>query len=144
MEVVFSFEEIAEDNAKNDSIRIGSNEAYLDNSAVRIKTTARKIFDAIYIEYEDMASVYIGSVHYLAQAHFDNLIDSLNPLSTLLINEVFRNSYYYKRDSFSHEEEIRPIVIIPNVGDSRFGVECLNYTINPDLIIDVLVADPRL
>lgn len=122
----------------------GNHFAYLDNSAVRIKTTARKIFDAIYKEDQDMASVYIGCVNYLSQADFDNLVDSLNPLSPLSINEVFRNSYYFKRDSFSHEEEIRPIVIIPNVGDSRFGVECLNYIINPDLFIDALVADPRL
>lgn len=118
--------------------------AYLDNSAVRIKTSARKIYDAIYKDDNDMASVYIGCVNYLTQANFDSLVDSLNPLSPLAINEVFRNSYYFKRDSFSHEEEVRPIVIIPNIGDDRFGVECLNYPINPNLFIDALVADPRL
>ena len=117
---------------------------YLQNSAVRIKTTAKKIYDAIYLEDKDMASVYIGCVNYLSQEDFDNLVDSLTPLSPLALNEVFRNSYFFKRDSFAHEEEIRPIIIVPNVGDDKFGMECLNYTIEPDSFVEELVADPRL
>lgn len=117
---------------------------YLQNSAVRIKTTAKKIFDTIYLEDQDMASVYIGSVNYLSQDDFDNFVDSLTLLSPLLLNEVFRNSYFFKRDSFAHEEEIRPIIIIPNVGDDRFGKEYLNYSIDPDSFVEELVADPRL
>lgn len=117
---------------------------YLQNSAVRIKTTAKKIFDAIYLEDKDMASVYIGCVNYLSQEDFDNLVDSLSPLSPLSLNEVFRNSYFLKRDSFAHEEEIRSIIIVPNVGDDRFGMKCLNYIIEPDSFVEEYVADPRL
>lgn len=117
---------------------------YLQNSAVRIKTTAKKIYDTIYLDDKDMASVYIGCVNYLSQEDFDNLIDSLTPLSPLSLNEVFRNSYFFKRDPFAHEEEIRLIIIVPNVGDGRFGMECLNYIIEPDSFVEELVADPRL
>jgi len=117
---------------------------YLQNSAVRIKTTAKKIYDAIYIEDKDMASVYIGCVNYLSQEDFDIHVDSLSSLSPLLLNEVFKNSYFIKRDSFAHEEEIRLIILVPNVGDDRFGKEYLNYNIEPDSFVDELVADPRL
>lgn len=118
--------------------------SYLEDSAIRIKTTARKIFDALYLSDSDMASVYIGNVKYLSQDDFNKEIDGLSPMQPSSFIKVFCNSYYLKRDSFAHEEEIRPIIIIPNVGDDRFGVECLNYQIDPNSFIEALVADPRL
>ena len=117
---------------------------YLQNSAVRIKTTAKKIFDAIYKDDKDMASVYIGCVNYLNQDGFDEQIDSLSPLFMRNINEVVTKSYFIKRDSFAHEEEIRPIIIVPNTGDNRFGNDFLDYSIDPNDFVEELVAEPRL
>ena len=115
---------------------------YLQNSAVRIKTTARKIFNAAYLKDSDMASVFIGCVNYLSQEGFNNHVKNLSPLSSL--NEAFKNSYFYKRDTFAHEEEIRLIILAASNGDDRFKKEFLSFSINPASFIEELVADPRL
>lgn len=117
---------------------------YLQNSAVRIKTTARKIFDAAYLDGRDLVSVFIGCVNYLSQEDFNNLVKNLSPLSSQNLNEPFKNSYFYKRDTFAHEEEIRLIILAASNGDDRFKKEFLSFSIDPASFIEELVADPRL
>lgn len=116
---------------------------YLEDVAVRIKSTARKIFDAIYRDDKDMASTYIGSVWYLSEEDFREMQDSLSPLSPLSLSEVFATSYFFKRKPFEHEKEVRPIVILPP-DHENFGKDGISYDINPDDLIEELVADPRL
>lgn len=117
---------------------------YLQNSAVRIKTTAKKVFDATYLEDKDMASVYIGRVLYFSQKKFDQHVDGLNPLSPSSLNDKLRDSYFIKREPFAHEEEIRLVILIPSDGNEKFGQECLYYSIDPESFVEELVADPRL
>lgn len=116
---------------------------YLEEVAIRIKTTARKIYDVIYTEDADMATTYIGSVWYLTDEVFREMQDSLSPLSPLDLNQVFAMSYFFKRKPFEHEKEVRHIVILPS-DDKNFGTDGLSYSIEPDNFIEEMVADPRL
>ena len=56
---------------------------YLDDTAVRIKTTGRKLFDVIYTDDKDYNTSYIGTVSYLSQDDFLKMQNSLSPLTTL-------------------------------------------------------------
>lgn len=125
------------DNPKNGSKR------YLEDVAVRIKSTARKIFDAIYTEDANMATTYIGSVKYLTEEEFRKMQDDIPPISLSDFNQYLYKSYFYKRKPFEHEKEVRAIVILPN-NDTNFGTKALCYSINPDDFIEEIVADPRL
>lgn len=79
---------------------------YLDETSVRIKTTARKLFDAIYTSDEDMARAYIGKIIYLSQKDFNDYQNLRSPLSPIALNETFVNSYFLKREAFAHEQEV--------------------------------------
>lgn len=70
---------------------------YLDDTAVRIKTTARKLYNVIYANDEDFNTSYIGAVKYLSQNDFLKMQDSLSPLNPLDLSEVFVKSYFFKR-----------------------------------------------
>ena len=72
---------------------------YLDDTAVRIKTTARKLYNVIYANDEDFYTSYIGAVKYLSQDDFLKMQDSLSPLNPLDLSEVFVKSYFFKRAS---------------------------------------------
>ena len=84
---------------------------YLDDTAVRIKTTARKLYNVIYANDEDFNTSYIGAVKYLSQNDFLKMQDSLSPLNPLDLSEVFVKSYFFKRAPFEHEKEVRPSLI---------------------------------
>lgn len=68
---------------------------YLDDTAVRIKTTGRKLFDVIYTDDKDYNTSYIGTVSYLSQDDFLNMQTSLSPLNPMDLSEVFVKSYFF-------------------------------------------------
>lgn len=116
---------------------------YLDDTAVRIKTTARKIYNVIYANDEDFYTSYIGAVKYLSQDDFLNMQDSLSPLNPLDLSEVFVKSYFLKRTPFEHEREVRPILIY-SPKHENFGKDGVSFDIDFDNLIDEMVTDPRL
>lgn len=116
---------------------------YLDDTAVRIKTTARKIYNVIYANDEDFYTSYIGAVKYLSQGDFLNMQDSLSPLNPLDLSEVFVKSYFLKRTPFEHEREVRPILIY-SPKHENFGKDGVSFDIDFDNLIDEMVTDPRL
>lgn len=116
---------------------------YLDDTAVRIKTTARKIYNVIYANDEDFYTSYIGAVKYLSQNDFLNMQDSLSPLNPLDLSEVFVKSYFLKRTPFEHEREVRPILIY-SPKHENFGKDGVSFDIDFDNLIDEMVTDPRL
>lgn len=77
---------------------------YLDDTAMRIKTTGGKLFDVIYTDDKDFNSSYIGAVKYLSQDDFLNMQDSLSPLNPLDLSEVFVKSYFLKELLLSTNE----------------------------------------
>ena len=116
---------------------------YLDDTAVRIKTTGRKLFDVIYTDDKDYNTSYIGVVTYLSQNDFLKMQNSLSPLNPLYLNEVFVTSYFFKRTPFEHEQEVRPILIYPPKHEN-FGKDSVSFDIDFDNLIDEMVTDPRL
>ena len=116
---------------------------YLDDTAVRIKTTARKLYNVIYANDEDFNTSYIGAVKYLSQNDFLKMQDSLSPLNPLDLSEVFVKSYFFKRTPFEHEREVRPILIYPPKHEN-FGKNGVSFDIDFDNLIDEKVTDPRL
>lgn len=116
---------------------------YLDDTAVRIKTTARKLYNVIYANDEDFKTSYIGAVKYLSQNDFLKMQDSLSPLNPLDLSEVFVKSYFFKRAPFEHEKEVRPILIY-SPKHENFGKNGVSFDIDFDNLIDEMVTDPRL
>ena len=116
---------------------------YLDDTAVRIKTTARKLYNVIYANDEDFYTSYIGAVKYLSQNDFLKMQDSLSPLNPLDLSEVFVKSYFFKRAPFEHEKEVRPILIY-SPKHENFGKDGVSFDIVFDNLIDEMVTDPRL
>lgn len=116
---------------------------YLDDTAVRIKTTARKLYNVIYANDEDFYTSYIGAVKYLSQNDFLKMQDSLSPLNPLDLSEVFVKSYFFKRAPFEHEKEVRPILIY-SPKHENFGKDGVSFDIDFDNLIDEMVTDPRL
>lgn len=116
---------------------------YLDDTAVRIKTTGRKLFDVIYTDDKDYNTSFIGAVSYLSQNDFLKMQDSLSPLNPLDLSEVFVQSYFFKRTPFEHEREVRPILIFPP-NHENFGKDSVSFDIDFDNLIDEMVTDPRL
>ena len=116
---------------------------YLDDTAVRIKTTARKLYNVIYANDEDFNTSYIGAVKYLSQNDFLKMQDSLSPLNPLDLSEVFVKSYFFKRTPFEHEKEVRPILIY-SPKHENFGKDGVSFDIDFDNLIDEMVTDPRL
>lgn len=116
---------------------------YLEDTAVRIKTTARKLYNVIYANDENFYTSYIGAVKYLSQDDFLNMQDSLSPLNPLDLSEVFVKSYFLKRTPFEHEREVRPILIYPPKHEN-FGNDGVSFDIDFDNLIDEMVTDPRL
>lgn len=116
---------------------------YLDDTAVRIKTTARKLYNVIYANDEDFYTSYIGAVKYLSQNDFLKMQDSLSPLNPLDLSEVFVKSYFFKRAPFEHEKEVRPILIY-SPKHENFRKDGVSFDIDFDNLIDEMVTDPRL
>lgn len=116
---------------------------YLDDTAVRIKTTARKLYNVIYANDEDFYTSYIGAVKYLSQNDFLKMQDSLSPLNPLDLSEVFVKSYFFKRAPFEHEKEVRPILIY-SPKHENFGKDGVSFDIDFNNLIDEMVTDPRL
>lgn len=116
---------------------------YLDDTAVRIKTTARKLYNVIYANDENFNTSYIGAVKYLSQNDFLKMQDSLSPLNPLDLSEVFVKSYFFKRAPFEHEKEVRPILIY-SPKHENFGKDGVSFDIDFDNLIDEMVTDPRL
>lgn len=116
---------------------------YLGDTAVRIKTTARKLYNVIYANDEDFNTSYIGAVTYLSQTDFLEMQNSLSPLNPLDLSEVFVKSYFFKRAPFEHEKEVRPILIY-SPKHENFGKDGVSFDIDFDNLIDEMVTDPRL
>lgn len=119
--------------------RIYSSPLNIDDTAIKIKTTAQKLFDSIYISDECMATTSIGVVKYYYKKDLLQWIKSLHLHTAQDIGDNIVPSMYMKRKPFSHEKEIRIIIML----DTNIG-EILKYDINPDNFFEEFVIDPRL
>lgn len=114
----------------------------IGDCAVRVKTTARKLFDAIYTNDKCMATTYIGKVDYKQPNGVDDWIRNLY-LTAGTLNRSFVDSLFIKRMVFSHENEVRIIINFDSEAE-----ECkrdhISFSINSEIFIDEYLIDPRL
>lgn len=119
--------------------RIYSNSKKINDVAIRVKTTAQKLFDSIYISDECMATTSIGSVEYYYKNEILKWIKGLNMHTAQDIGENIVPSLYKKRKPFSHEKEVR--IIVMHDQDKGDG---LYYDITPSTMFDDFVIESRL
>ena len=119
--------------------RIYSNTNKKNDVAIRIKTTAQRLFDSVYLSDTCMATTSIGSVEYVYKTDILKWIKGLNIHTAQDIGNNIVPSLYKKRKPFSHEKEVRIIIM----HDHDIG-EGLYYDISPETMFDDYVIDPRL
>lgn len=110
----------------------------LDNVAVRIKTTARKLFDAVFVNQDCMATTYIGRVKYMTLEEMNSWISK-----KLDINNPTRcmaESLFIKRTEFLHESEVR-IMITLGCNDPKVNEPYLTFSVDPNDFIDEYMID---
>lgn len=114
----------------------------LDNVAVRIKTTAQKLYDAVYTDDSCMISTYIGSVEYNSLNSIYQWLSNLK-LSVGNLAMTMTQSLFLKRQEFSHEEDVR-IIISYATDDPRINNDIIIFQIDPYSFIEEILIDPRL
>lgn len=114
-----------------------------EDMAIRIKTTARKLFDAVYTDDNCMASTYIGAVCYLSQLELNGWLSELHLDASANLARTMAESLFMKRIEFQHEHEVR-IIISYAQDDSRVTEKGITFAINPANFIDEYLIDPRL
>ena len=114
----------------------------IGNCAVRVKTTARKLFDTIYTKDECMATTYIGKVAYKQPNEVDDWVKNLY-LTTGTLNRSLVDSLFIKRMAFSHENEVRIIINFASEAE-KCKRDHITFPINIETFIDELLIDPRL
>lgn len=119
--------------------RIYSNIKKTNEIAIKVKTTSRKLFDAIYTDDTCMATTSIGLVKYYYKNEMTRWLKGLNLEGAHDFGKHIVPSMYMKRKPFAHELEVRPIVFL----DYDAGAGLL-YDINPFTLFDEFVIDPRL
>ncbi len=113
-----------------------------DKKSVRIKTTIRKLFDAVYLSDHCMATTYIGAIDYKSQKALNEWIDSINPVSTSDLTKVTVDSLFMKRNNFSHEQEIR-VIYQPDSASPDCSSRLKFYSIDTDDFLEEIAFDPR-
>lgn len=113
-----------------------------DKNGVKIRTTIRKLYESIYSVIpspkRDVAC-FIGKVIYHTQQAIQRRLNT--PLSLESSGACIAETLLVKRKAFSHEKEIR---LIYWADDPEAAPELFRYTIDPNLLIDQIVFDPRL
>ena len=119
-----------------------------DKNGVRISTTVRKLFDAIYNEDDKFASLkyFIGKVDYGTK---DELNDFMNKNSFWNIaiggqNDGFAKLLCIKREAFKHESEVRILVNENDEEESKKLNGLYKIKIDKNILIDDICLDPRL
>lgn len=110
-------------------------------NAIRIKTTAEKLYDTLYQSDNNMADTYIGLVQYKAQKDIETDVLSLSPLDVRDFLSVVVKGSFIKRTEFSHEQEVRIVRILDSEQSTKAG-ELLYFPINSQFI-EELCIDPR-
>lgn len=114
----------------------------LDNVAVRIKTTARKLFDAVFVNQDCMATTYIGSVKYLTLKEMNSWISNMK-LNINNLSRYMAESLFIKRTEFLHESEVR-IMITLGCNDPKVNDPNLSFSVDPRVFLEEYLIDPRL
>ena len=117
-----------------------------DKLGVRIKTSAKKLFSAVFVDYMCIGNTWLGEVMYETQADInDKIIDYARKHKDLIFHDLLPITHFSKRIEFEHEHEIRLIKTID--GDSEQLVNSfkrLAFQIDINDFIESYLLDPRL
>lgn len=111
-----------------------------DKKSVRIKTRVGKLFDLISNGSDD--GVYLfGKVDYYSQSKIENDLKTIKSLTKEQLANLLLQSFFVKRNSFSHESEYRLIYMSKDIHGEESGVKQL--VIDPLSFIENIYFDPR-
>lgn len=113
-----------------------------DRQSVRIKTTLSKLYNSAYTDDSCMATTNIGAVSYKTKKDLIAWIKAKTPISLSDIDKIGKESLFFKRNNFSHEQELRLIYMEAAVSSSG-GNNIKQYDINPIDFIEEISFDPR-
>jgi len=117
-----------------------------DKTAVRVRTTARKLFSAVYDNTDKYASLkyFIGKVDYKNKSEIISFMNSIT--FTEMIsgggNNIFAELLCVKRTEFNHENEIR--ILVDDVDEKKGFNGLYKIDIEPESLFDEICLDPRL
>ncbi len=112
-----------------------------DKKSVRIQTTIGKLFDSVYENDNCMASTYIGLVNYKTKKELEQWAMQNSPISKSDLSKVAVESFFIKRNNFSHEREVR-VIYQPGTGtDSSQPLKL--YPIDTNDFLEKVTFDPR-
>ncbi len=119
-----------------------------DKNGVRLSTTVRKLFDALYDEDDKLASLkyFIGNVDYGTKEVLNNFTKE-NSFSSIAIggqNDGFAKLLCIKREAFEHENEVRILVNEINKEKNKKLNGLYKIKIDINVLIDDICLDPRL
>lgn len=116
-----------------------------NKETVRIKTTAQKLFDTIYIDNQCMAATWIGKVKYLKQKQIEKIDKNIiNEEGFGALTDIIAKSMFQKRKEFSHESELRIIHTLDSTQAKQFEkCKFLQFKIDIDDFIKEITIDPR-
>lgn len=116
-----------------------------DKDGVKVKTTIRKLFDALYSQsgkYKDI-SCFIGKVQYSITKKLLEQLSDPDIMRSNLTDTTGRgqaSTLLLKRIAFSHEKEVR---LIYN-SQKNIHSDIYKFDINPFELFDQIVFDPRM
>ncbi|MDD6000980.1 MAG: hypothetical protein PUC50_02175 [Bacteroidales bacterium] len=122
-----------------------------DCKGIRVRTTARKLFDALYIDNDSMSNLWFGKVKYDYMSSFIKQIE--HQIHTSPFNNQPENAFgvilpeteFMKRREFEHEEEFRAILILDSERTKiAKNYDRLAFDINLNDFIEEYCLDPRL
>ena len=124
-----------------------------DKRRVKIKTTVQKLYNMISQIDDKWFLSYLGKVSYLPEKEIKSNISKTIKTNSFFVDDIMKNFYLKKRDTFKDEREIRLLV---RLVEPEKKVVNANYQ-NPDNLdvchlplsdptdfIDEIVFDPRM
>lgn len=113
---------------------------------VRVKTTIRKLFSALYDTSDTNCSLkyFVGKVNHKDKEEIIEFINSTTFSEFILggQNTQFAEVLCTKRTAFSHENEVR--LIVDDIGDKNGSGGLYKINITPEELFEEICLDPRL
>jgi hypothetical protein len=124
----------------------GQNEA-LDDEGLKIRTSPAKVMHVLQSapDMKGVEAAFIGVVRYLPEeVALQNIANEVGRSKTLAYStpEGHAASLLVKRDAFKHEYEVR--VVLVGAASSESTAKVVKVDIDPNVLIEEIILDPRL
>jgi hypothetical protein len=125
----------------------GTDQKLTDDVGVKVRTTVRKLFSALYNSGRTPElSYWVDKVDYLTQEQMDEVGGNNELMTGWLMDSTARGhaqSLLLKRDAFDHEREVR-LIYDANNGYDFANENLYFFKIDPNHVIEEIILDPRL